>query len=185
MANADGLRGAGEFGGRQPIDPVIGFVGDLRAGMGDAGEMHHGLDALEQCAPLDRAGQVGHRDHLDRARKDVGGLAHRGPHRMARARQIGHQGAADEARRAGDQDPRHGLPRAKLQQQPADQTAAPASAIVAPNRPRPQHARDGKRDQRHVDGKHAGDDLPARCSRGRSRADRNACGAPARTVRGS
>ena len=135
MANADGFCRAGKLGGRQPIDPVIGFLGDPRAGMGDAGEVNHGLDAFKQSAPLDRAGQVGNRNHLDRARKHIRGLAHRRPHRMSRARQLGHQCAADEARRPGDQDASHGLPRAKLRSRPPTNTAAQPTAIVATTGP--------------------------------------------------
>ncbi len=90
----EALGGVGKLGGGQAIDAVVGLLGDARAGVGDAGEMHHGLDALEQRAPFDRAGQIGHRHHLDRARKHVGRLPHRRANRIAEACKLGDQSCA-------------------------------------------------------------------------------------------
>ena len=164
MADAGGLRGVGQFGGREAIDPVIGLLGDVRAGMRDAGEMHHRLDTLEQRAPFDRPGQVGDRHHLDRSR----GNTSAGCRIAARTEwpgfgKLGDQRAADEARCAGDEDARHDLPRAKLPEQPADQCSA-ASKCHRTELNGPGHSTlaAGQRDQRQIDGKHAGDDLRKR-----------------------
>src|SRR6185295_9278145 len=65
MANAGGLGCLRQFSGRQAIDPIIQVLGDLRAGVRDAGQMDHRLDPFKKRAPFDRAGQVGDRHHLD------------------------------------------------------------------------------------------------------------------------
>ena len=130
MANADRLRRMGKLGGGQAIDPVVGILGNFRTGMGDAGEVNHDLHAAEQRAPLDRAGEIGHRNHFDRTRKHIGRLAHRRAYRMSGVGKIGHQRSADEARCAGDQDTAQVRPRAKLVSRPPTIAAPQPSAIT-------------------------------------------------------
>ena len=114
MANADGFRGACQFGGRQAVDSVIGLLGNLRPGVRDAGQVNHRLDVSEQRAPFDRARQIRYRNHLDRPREYIRWLPHRRSHGVSRVGKFGDQGASDEARCAGYKYARHDLLRAKL-----------------------------------------------------------------------
>ena len=97
MADAGDLGGVRKLGGGEAVDPVIGLLGDARPGMRDAGEMHHGFGALQQRAPFDRPGEVGHRHDFDRARKDIGRLPHRGADGVAG---LGESGRRARARRS-------------------------------------------------------------------------------------
>ena len=131
MANANGLGRLCQFGGRQAVDPVIGVLGDLRAGVRDAGQMDHRLDPLEQRAPFDRTGQVGDRHHLDVAREYIRRLPHRRAHGISEPRQLRDQRASDEARCAGDENVRHDLPREKrYSSQPTSAPPPPSAATV-------------------------------------------------------
>ena len=86
-------------------DPIVdGRVG-ARAYVGDAGEMHHALDALDNRRPIERLHIVRDGDNFDAAReRRRRGGTRRGAYRNTRRYQRPHQGMADESRRTGDED---------------------------------------------------------------------------------
>ena len=131
VANAGGLRGTCQFGGRQAVDSVIGLLGNLRRGVRDPGEVNHRLDTIEQRAPFDPAPQIRYRNHLDRPRECVRRLPHRRSHGMYRVGQFGDQGASDEAGCAGHKYARHDLPRAKFHNSEPTRVVPPPSATTA------------------------------------------------------
>src|SRR5262249_24489881 len=104
---------------------------EVGRGVRDAGEMHDRVDVGEQGPPFERAGKVGDRDDLDRTRKDVGGLPHRGAHAVALRRQVLDHGSPDKPPSPGHQDAHQVfLPRAKLASSTPTRATPAASATA-------------------------------------------------------
>ena len=104
-------------------------------------------------------------------------------HRVAVARQGRDYGAADETGRAGDQDAAHVRPRPKVTSSQATRIAPAVSAAISLGRPGTITETTASDAEADVHDEHARDHGHGRKARCRWRADRNACGAPARTAR--
>src|ERR1700704_3777924 len=96
--------------------------------MRDAGEMHDGVDIADEGPPFDGTGEIGHRHHLHRARKNIGGRPHGGAHAVPLRRKLVDERAPDEARGTGDQDAHQGFPRANRSNSQPTNTAPAMSA---------------------------------------------------------
>src|SRR5262249_50033854 len=116
--------------GRDMVDAIVGRVGNVAADVGDAGEVHDGVDAAQRGTQIGFFRQVGQgRDFGLRIERWLWPPPHGGAN-VVMARELGDQRAADEAGRAGDENACHALLRPKSISSATMAAAPSASAAI-------------------------------------------------------